>query len=216
MTWAIIVYDNLTGKTLIAGDDGIFYWCGENKKTSVTRPRFIGIDSQGIPRYDLSIQIAGDGNKSSNESEMIQTYDKGFVMAGSVGDLNGTTQNIRIIKLSQTGGYQWHADLPKNITDYSLGIIREYPFANRIQGGFVVAGMVSTGKNQPENIYMARCFSADSVIWEKSFESLNDDKVSKIIRVDGGYALIGTAVRINTKLITIMRTDLEGNIISGD
>ena len=42
-------YDNLTGKTLIAGDDGIFYWCGENKKTSVTRPRFIGIDSRESP-----------------------------------------------------------------------------------------------------------------------------------------------------------------------
>ena len=147
---------------------------------------------------------------------MIQTYDKGFVMAGSVGELNGTTQNIRIIKLSQTGGYQWHADLPKNLTKYSAGYNTGVTVCEADNGGFVVAGMVSTGKNQPENIYMARCFSADSVIWEKSFESLNDDKVSRIIRVDGGYALIGTAVRINTKLITIIRTDLEGNIISGD
>lgn len=206
--------NNLTGKSLIGGDDGVYYWCGHVQKSAndIIQPRFTGVDGNGIPRYNLTIAIDGDGTNKDVESELIQTYDKGFVMVGSVGD--GITQNIRLIRLNAVGGLQWHADLPKNLQEdtYNSGV----SVCEADDGGFVVAGMVSAAKNKPGSIYMARCTGADSVIWEKTFVSQSDDKVSKIIRVDGGYALIGTATRINTKLITIIRTDEEGNIISGE
>jgi len=51
------------------------------------------------------------------------------------------------------------------------------------------------------------------VIWEKTYGGAEDDVASKIINIDGGYAIIGTSEVAGTKLITVIRTDLEGNYL---
>ncbi len=206
--------DNLVGRSLIAGGNGRYYWCGDDKKTEEggSKPRFISIDNDGNIKLSNAIEIEGEEKMVVDINEMIRSYDNGFVMAGSITD-GANKRSMRMIKLNQAGEYQWHRDFPDAVEND--GVNTGVSVCEADAGGFVIAGIIgSTNEKEGGDVYLAR-YNNNSVVWEKRYKiDGTDETVSKVIRVDGGYVLIGTAERVSTRLITIMRTDLNGNLIA--
>ncbi|MGB5990397.1 MAG: fibronectin type III domain-containing protein [Marinifilaceae bacterium] len=167
-----------------------------------------GSSSQGIDR-NLDVWIAklnADGEKewenyygSADSKEYAnsirETKDGGFIIAGGTDVLNREDQsersdNIMMLKVSNSGKYEWHKTFGESYDDDALFV------EQTSDGGYVFA--CTTTKNN-DDIILLKINKNGSQEWDKFYGGNESDELFSFIKTfDGGFAFAGTT-RVNGK-----------------
>lgn len=190
----------------------------------------IKLDSMGIIQWQKSL----GGTRHDNPSNIIQTIDGGYIVAGGTesndGDVTGHHSNSGIncvdawvVKLDINGNIQWQKTLGGTSNDF-LGTILQ-----TTDGGYIIAGLSAsidgdvTGNHGGSDYWIVKLDSTGFLQWQKSLGGSQDDWASSIAQTtDGGYILTGNTssndgdVTFNHSIyifdIWIVKIDSIGNL----
>lgn len=146
-------------------------------------------------------QSSFGGANTEEASDIIQTTDGGYLIAGSSDSTTGQVtgnhgfMDYWLVKLNSTGNMQWQRSFGGFAEDRASSVIQT------TDGGFIVAGTsYSTngdvmGNHGNSDIWITKLNSDAGVIeWQKSLGGTNYETASKIIQTaDGGYIVCGSS-----------------------
>jgi hypothetical protein len=179
-----------------------YAWCGNDLNKAIFKPKLIITDEDGnIWNND---GIDADADTAEIGSDLIRTDNGTFLIAGTM-LYNDGTSDMRLLRISGNGQLLWATYFGGKGNETGASIC-EAP-----DKGFLILGTTDSYGNGGSDIYLVKTDNAGDMLWEKTYGGPENDIASKIISVDGGYAIIGTASVAGTRLITIIKTDLEGN-----
>ncbi len=151
-------------------------------------------------------------NQASNPHSVIESYDKGYVIAGEFNKINGTPIRGYVLKTNINGGLLWYK---------TIGISSEYSSVSEINlsndNGLILTGM--TGKEAPYyNPFIMKLNSCGENEWCRIYSSHESQWQSwgqSIHPVPGGYiALIwGYGHDIQKDRIWLFRLDEGGDLL---
>ena len=171
-----------------------------------------------------------------NECKVIETIDKGLLIAGtSNGNATGDwTQNgwgasdYRIIKLDSLWNKQWDNTLGGNSYEEAIGGILPLIGDNYLIFGRTFSsssGIVSGNSFGVADGWLIKVDNTGSKVWDKRYGGSSFDFLSKVIRIDDYFYLLGKTESIPSTNGTInhpgfglndiwlMKTDTNGNLL---
>jgi hypothetical protein len=128
-------------------------------------------------------QYVYPGALQSSASQVEQTSDGGYVVAGSTLDTSGTNY-AWIAKLSSQGAVQWQRQIGSG-TFADAQAVRQTS-----DGGYIIAG--STGAIGSSSVLMVKLDASGDVQWQQAYGTGNEDSANSVRQTsDGGYIVAG-------------------------
>lgn len=140
------------------------------------------------------------GTSSDNSSNIRQTTDGGFVVAGTASSYNGDVvgqhgnADAWVIKIDALGNLVWQNALGGNSLDFADDI------QQTTDGGYIVCGTnTSTNGDATFNYgitdyWILKLDTAGNLVWQKSFGGSNTERAYAIRQtIDGGYVIVGSS-----------------------
>ncbi len=147
---------------------------------------------------DLLWEKCLGGSYADYGYSIAQTYEGGYILAGSAHSTNGDVSNNHgvgdywLVKLDATGSLQWQKCLGGSNNDAAFCITQTS------DSGYIVAGnSSSTGDDVSNNhggydYWVVKLNALGSLQWEKSLGGSEDDLAYSIVQAsDGGYVVAG-------------------------
>ena len=201
---------NPVGKTISVymSSNQRYAWCGNDLNKAFLKPKLIVTDEDGNIWQNNGIE-SSDENTSDNESgsELIRTDNGTFLIVGTLSESDKSTTQMRLLRVSGQGQLLWSQTFGGDLNETGISVC-EAP-----DKGFLILGTTDSYGNGNSDIFLVKTDNAGDMLWQKTYGGPENDVASKIISVDGGYAIIGTASVAGTRLITVIKTDLEGNTL---
>jgi hypothetical protein len=149
------------------------------------------------PSIQWQKSIGGSGCEESYSIQ--QTYDGGYIVAGSTGSFNSgdVTGSLGgwdywIVKLNSVGNIQWEKCLGGTNYDYAFSI------QQTTDNGFVVAGksisndINVSGNHGNTDAWIVKLDSIGNILWNKCYGGSNNEAAQSIYQTfDGGYIVAG-------------------------
>ena len=147
---------------------------------------------------DIQWQKALGGTGEDGGSEIIQTSDGGYIVAGGTksndGNVSGNHGNYDawIIKLTSIGVIQWQKTLGGSNSEYVSSI------KQTLDGGYIIAGYSNSndgdvnGNHGDYDTWIVKINSSGEIQWQKSLGGSGEDAAESIVQTaDGGYIVAG-------------------------
>lgn len=190
------------------GDVTGTHWGGSDDDVWVVK-----LDASGT----VSWQKSYGGSKEDHAYSIRQTTDGGYIVAGSTtsgdGNVSGkhgtsSNQDYWVIKLDATGNLIWQKCLGGSGSGTGAGSGNDVAYAVRqtSDGGYVVAGTVSSGSSTNDDItgyhgatgsdyWVVKLDTAGNIVWQKCLGGSGTEDAQSIAETtDGGYIIAGTTV----------------------
>jgi len=176
---------------------------------------------------ELEWEKSYGGSDTDQASEIWQTTDGGYIVAGastsSNGDVSGNNggEDVWIIKLNATGDIEWDRNFGGSDND------RAETVQQTTDGGYIVAGYSDSQSGDVANNYgnfdywMLKLDATGNLVWEKNYGGTGADFAYSVTETtDGGFALAGSSFSVDTDVSSnnglydywIVKTDANGNI----
>ncbi len=160
------------------------------------------IEVSGIVGFEASPEIDWTNHYGGSQHETIndikETSDGGYIVVGSSessdSDLinNYGGKDVWVKKLDANGLIQWQNNLGGSLDDEAMSV---YPLGS---GGFIIAAYsyssdIDVGANNGnKDVWLIRIDNTGALIWEENYGgSLDDEAVSIIETLEGGFILVG-------------------------
>jgi len=160
---------------------------------------FIKTDITGSLSWSLQVPNGGEGHS------VYQTNDGGYIATGS------TESSATLVKVSQTGSYQWNKNYFYGTTHFNGG----YSVIQLLDNNFVLVGETSDGMGQPWNIYIVKTNSSGDTICTKRILNGNASSViqtnSNKIMIAGGTGNEAFLMELDNLLTSINEFGLQEN-----
>lgn len=171
----------------------------------------IKLDEKGNEQWQKTI----GGNKDDQLGVVHQTYDKGYVLAGSsnsdTGEFktknNGEGTDFWVVKLDETGAIIWQETFNYGKFDILTSLV-ENPDHSLLIGGYAKGEITGNGKvglGKPkakkgtDDFIALKLSEKGEELWGEIVGSNGQDVLRKVVETrDGGYLLAGTASPISS------------------
>ena len=188
--------------------DGSFIMCGGTSSFGATGSDvwLVKTDSSGDM---LWTKRYGGGDQDICIS-VLQTSDKGFIIAAHKNSAKSDRGDIWIIKTDSLGDSLW--------TRTYGGTFRDLPNDMIItsDGGLAVIGYTESFGHGMKDAWLLRLSAAGDTIWAKTYGGLKDDEGRSVIQTsDGGFLIVGwsRSFGVNIKKVWLVRTDSVGDTL---
>ncbi|HZV12790.1 MAG TPA: choice-of-anchor D domain-containing protein, partial [Candidatus Kapabacteria bacterium] len=154
----------------------------------------VKLDSLGTMQWEKSLGGAGE----DNAYDIQQTYDGGYIFAGSSTSTDTNVQGNHgasdcwVVKLDSNGGRQWEECLGGSAEDFATSI------RQTADSGFIVLGNSFsndgevTGNHGISDYWVVKLSQFGALEWEQSLGGSNNDEPGMIRQTaDGGYIVSG-------------------------
>ncbi|MDW7679756.1 MAG: choice-of-anchor D domain-containing protein, partial [bacterium] len=179
-----------------------------------TSPDFADLSGEGTRLDDgfIAFERIFGGPNNDGAGSVIETADKGFVIAGSTVRLNEEYNDASLIKLDAYGQIEWNQWYGEEQWSESFSEV----IATE-DGGYIAVGSHSYSEQRGEpNIYAIKTDASGNLIWEKSYgksEYKPDAAADVTPSGDGGYLIAGYSQSQQNKEAYLIKIDADGNII---
>lgn len=167
----------------------------------------IKLDEKGNLIWDRTY----GGNEDEEATEVIETKDGGFLIAGYSDSYskNLNENDIWLLKISENGEKEWEKALQTpEIIDEAHGVIETK------EGDFLVVGNTTAVAGGKTDAIVLKFNRKGELIWQKAFKGEKSQQANHIISNAQGYAIVGSAEiqkkRWDMWLFTI---DNQGNML---
>lgn len=136
-----------------------------------------------------------------------KTTDKGFIIAGSIGDWTSGEFDIYLVKTDSIGNQQWTSSIG-SANKQEANSVRQ-----TTDGGYIIAGYSYVNSGVEEEIYLIKTDSAGNLQWSKTFGSPHNDRGTCVQQTtDGGYIVSGYYyASVSDYDAYLIKTDANGN-----
>jgi hypothetical protein len=154
-------------------------------------------------------EAVGDSLASGAGYSVIETYDKGYAVAGNTDHYGAGSWDFYIVRLDSVGNLKWTRTIGMNGEDEAYSLIQ-----TEDRGLLVAGGSDSAGPN-PSNIYLVKLDSIGSLEWTKAYGDTGGNWAMSVIETkDKGYAVAGVSSYMTSwnENIHFSKLDSSGNI----
>ncbi len=188
-----------------------FVICFNEVRTSRMSPTLMTLDP-------VSLEIGpsppfGTDNFAEKISEIRKYSADNYLMIGSTDNTTGNQQNILLYRISQLGELLWER-IYGNDTDQDGGnaSYAGNSICEAVNGGFIILGTKQIDDNNSD-FYLVKTDGRGEVEWTKTLGGAGREVGVEIHSLDDGYLFLGTSSIAGTRLISLVKTDFEGNVI---
>ncbi len=195
-------------------------------ETSSTDGDLIARDSGKGTAWIVAINQSGDiewqkylgGSKEETITSIVETKDGGIVFTGTTssndGDLVGHNNDLEqgwLVKLNASGNILWQKFFKADFRTFNFA---SRPIIKTSDSGFTLAGSVTLFDSSIKgyhnskdlfgnsDVYVAHLNSSGTVLWERCYGGIMDDRGNGICTTsDGGYLVIGTTSSNNGDVV---------------
>ncbi|MGQ0829187.1 MAG: T9SS type A sorting domain-containing protein [Bacteroidota bacterium] len=126
------------------------------------------------------------GNDYDYGYSVLQTYDKGYIVAGATTSFGSGNTHAYILKTDNVGIPKWHRSFG------GINIDQAYSIKQTTDSGYVIAGYTNSFGFGGYDMYVIKTDKYGNVIWEKTYGGSNWDFAYSIdTTADGGYIIAG-------------------------
>ncbi len=126
------------------------------------------------------------GNGYDNGYSAIQTFDKGYIVAGATSSFGSGATDAYILKTDSLGDALWQK------TFGGINIDQAYAINQTSDSGYVIAGYTNSYGNGGYDMYVIKTNKFGDTIWTKTYGGNNWDFAYSIEpTTDGGYIIAG-------------------------
>jgi hypothetical protein len=146
----------------------------------------------------LQWQKALGGSSNESGSEISQTADGGYIIAGGTNSNDGNVSGNHggndawVVKLSNSGAVEWQKTLGGTNDDYFLSI------KQTADGGYIIAGGTNSndgdvsGNHGDYDTWIVKLSSSGAIQWQKALGGSGGEEIESIIQTtDEGYIAAG-------------------------
>ena len=166
----------------------------------------VKLDSSGNIVWTKTI----GGSKDDVAYSIIQSSDRGYVVAGWTESFGAGWYDFYVVKLDSSGNVIWTKTIGGSFLDVGGSIIRSS------DGGYVIAGGTASFGAGFADFYVVKLDSSGKVIWTKTIGGRSLDVANSIIQSsDGGYVVAGSTLSFGAGLANfyVVKLDSSGNVI---
>ena len=173
-------YGGLSGNSIVQTIDGGFAIAG------ISLP----LGDNGNDVYLVKTDSAGNllwnktygGTAAEEGNSIVQTVDRGYVIAGSSSDLGAT--DVYLVKTDSTGNLLWNKTYGETGYAYEHG----YSVVQTSDGGYAIAG-----DSNNDGPYLVKTNSLGTMQWNKTYGGTQPGAARSVVQTaDGGFAIAGT------------------------
>jgi predicted secreted protein len=149
------------------------------------------------------------GALAERSSEMRQTADGGYVMAGSTKSFGAGNEDFWIVKTDSVGNMQW------NKTYGGTGTDRGWSIVETTDGGYAVGGWTTSFGAGGTDAWLIKTDATGNMQWNKTFGGSGTDYGLSLAQTgDGGYTFLGstTSFGAGSTDLWLIKTDSGGNM----
>jgi len=165
----------------------------------------IKLDENGNKEWEKTF----DKDENDVAYSIIQTEDRGYVIAGSTGLKLWGEADCWVIKLDAKGNMEWENSFGGTGWDEIFSIVQTK------NGSFVTTGCVWSKGAGRGDIYIAKLNKNGDLVWDKTFGGSENDEAYSIIQTDDeGYAVAGWTKSKGTgnSDVWVIKFDENGNL----
>jgi hypothetical protein len=163
--------------------------------------------SIGQPTVDWQINLGGTSNDAART--ICQTFDGGYITAGTTYSNNGDVTGFRgnrdywVVKLNSSGGVEWQKCFGGS------GVDEAYSIEQTSDSGYILAGYSSsqdgdvTGNHGVADYWILKLNNTGDIVWERSYGGSGSDWAYDIQQTfDGGFIIAGMTTTNNDGDVT--------------
>jgi hypothetical protein len=151
------------------------------------------------------------GGKDDEEGYSIkQTYDEGYIIAGSTKSFGAGGLDVYVFKIDSKGSILWERPFGGTSNDEAFAVYQTR------DDGYIVTGYTKSKTNGGKDLWVIKLDPQGDREWDKTFGGSYDDEGQDIIELrEGGYIVTGytTAPGGSGKDLWILELDRNGNKI---
>lgn len=149
----------------------------------------------GVDIYLLKVDSSGDmlwerfygGDSYEYGYSVSETTDNGFIIAGATGSYGAGHSDMYLIRTDAAGEPLWEK------TFGGAGFEAGYSVIETTDGGFIVAGAISSYGAGQTDIYLVKTNASGEVLWEKTIGGTGSETGYSVIETtDGDFVIAGT------------------------
>jgi len=160
------------------------------------------------PNGDSVWQKTFGGSDEDVGYSVQQTYDGGYIIAGTTHSFGAGSEDVYLIKSDPNGDSIWRKTFGGDANDYG------YSVQQTTDGGYVIAGVTDSFGAGSSDVYLIKTDSAGNLLWQKTFGGdLYDEGRSVQQTTDGGFIITGYTESFGTEGcdVYLVKTDPNGN-----
>lgn len=153
-----------------------------------------------------------DDGLAGKSKAVIETADKGFLIAGELVSEVGDESVTYLLKITEEGKKEWSRTYGDPTIQSEARGICEAP-----GGGFFVIGNIK-GENDKNDVVVMKVDDQGEEVWTKTFGNNQEDRGNAIVSWSDGIAIVGTTKdnEGTDNEAFVSRLDLEGNLVWTD
>jgi hypothetical protein len=168
--------------------------------------------------YLVKTDAAGDtvwtrayGGTSGDEGYSVQqTYDGGYIVAGTTNSFGAGIADVYLIKTNASGDTVWTRTYGGTSNDEGYSVLQTS------DSGYVIAGYTSSFGAGNQDVYLIKTNAAGGVVWAKTYGGSLRDWGNSVVQVAGGGYMITGVTRsfgAGAQDVWLVKTDSLGNAV---
>jgi len=161
------------------------------------------------PMSAISFVKTYGGTNDDKAYSVKQTYDGGYIVAGSTASFGAGSSDIFLIKTDANGNIQWAKTYRGTYRDSAFSV------QQTSDGGYIVAGETSSfGAGYPD-AFLIKTDADGNIIWAKTYGGTSTDGATSVQQTsDGGYIVAAEILSFGAGSwdIFLIKTDAYGNV----
>ena len=140
------------------------------------------------------------GRRDDVCSSLIQTADGGFAIAGITASFGNGGEDFWLVRTNAVGDSIWSRTYGGVHNDACTSLIQT------TDGGFAMAGRTMSFGAGAFDFWLMRTDMNGDSLWSRSFGGRFDDGCNSLIQTtDGGFAMAGSTILLDQRVIWLMR-----------
>lgn len=127
--------------------------------------------------------IGGTGD--DQVSSVVQVSDGGYITVGYTTSTGEGLRDIYVLRLNATGDLIWEKEYGGTGNDEGKCIQKTS------DGGYIIAGYTDSLGNGGEDVYILKLDQNGSVLWQKTYGGIGNDRANCIQQTSDGYVITG-------------------------
>lgn len=127
------------------------------------------------------------GGENEIAYSILQTNDRGYIIAGSISSFGAGLTDFWVLKLSSEGGIEWNKIYGGSEIEVAHSICQTF------DGGYIVAGETESFGAGNKDIWILKLSILGNIEWQKTYGGSQDEEASSIQQTNGGgYIVAGS------------------------
>jgi hypothetical protein len=200
--------DNDYGQAVAETDDGDFVIAGytESYGTGLRDVYLLKVDSIGGIIWTRTF----GGSSLEAASDMQQTPDGGFILAGYTFSYGAGSSDVFVVKTDADGIIEWQKTYGGELNDIGHSIERTE------EGGYIIAGETNSFGAGETDIYLIKVDEEGVVEWSKAYGGDNFEAAKSVTQSeDDGYLMAGYSRSFGAggEDVYLIKTDAQGDTL---